>query len=313
MQNSAKQHFGGKKSCYSSKFKFLNSKFEFQASFCITNLKHYIYEASGGVWAPGRPPQTRKRRKTVQNSAKQCKTAFWPLLLAVIFEILNSKMLVLCSTHSQHIRKHISNNFPHLHNVNRGLQTSKSRKNRKNSFHKEIHKGKQANCQKGHFAEAKKRTRRSQKHVTRDKPSFHTLHKPWKTFVHIQSISNEVWKHAKSWQAQFPTWFCGYVHKHPPLPISLQGNLRINFQKKIWPPVQGLILGVWNPGKSVYFDELSKNVWVIQLRSFSVAMGFFPHLLRCSPKTKPATGYLDNYALSGGPLHIKSFPWVPEN
>ena len=27
-----------------------------------------------GVWAPGRPPKTRKRRKTVQNSAKQCKT-----------------------------------------------------------------------------------------------------------------------------------------------------------------------------------------------------------------------------------------------
>ena len=25
----------------------------------------------------GRPPQTRKRRKTVQNGAKQCKTAFW--------------------------------------------------------------------------------------------------------------------------------------------------------------------------------------------------------------------------------------------
>ena len=186
---------------YSSKFKFLNSKFEFQASFCITNLKHYIYEASAEYGRRGglqRRENVEKQCKTVQNSAKQCKTAFWPLLLAVIFEILNSKMLVLCSTHSQHIRKHISNNFPHLHNVNRGQQTTKKRKNRKNSFHKGIHKGKQANCQKGHLSEAKKRTRRSQNHATRDKPSFHTLYKPRKTLVDIQSISNEVRKHAKS-------------------------------------------------------------------------------------------------------------------
>ena len=86
-------------------------------------LKHYIYEASAEYGRRG-GLQRRENVKTVQNSAKQCKTAFWPLLLAVIFEILNSKMLVLCSTHSQHIRKHISNNFPHLHNVSRGLETS---------------------------------------------------------------------------------------------------------------------------------------------------------------------------------------------
>ena len=35
--------FGAKTSRYSSKFKILNSKFELQASFCITNLN---YEAS---------------------------------------------------------------------------------------------------------------------------------------------------------------------------------------------------------------------------------------------------------------------------
>ena len=38
--------FGAKTGRYSSKFNFLNSKFEFQASFCIANLKYHIYEAS---------------------------------------------------------------------------------------------------------------------------------------------------------------------------------------------------------------------------------------------------------------------------
>ena len=67
-----------------------------------------------------------------------------------------------------------------------------------------ITKENKQNSQKGHFAEAKKRTRRSQKHATRDNFSFHTLYKPWKTFVPIQIISNEVQKHAKSRQTQFP-------------------------------------------------------------------------------------------------------------
>ena len=56
-----------------SKFKFFNSKFEFQASSCITNPKYHTWSVCG-VWAPRRLPQTRKRRKTVQNSAKQW---FW--------------------------------------------------------------------------------------------------------------------------------------------------------------------------------------------------------------------------------------------
>ena len=62
-------------------------------------------------------------------------------------------MLVLCSTHSQHIRKHISNNFPHLHNVNRGLQTPKVEKIEKTAPTKEFTKenkqtARKATCQK---------------------------------------------------------------------------------------------------------------------------------------------------------------------
>jgi hypothetical protein len=71
VQNSV---FGAKTSRYSSKFKFLNSNFEFQASFCITNLKHYIYEASAEYGRRGglhRRENVEKQCKTVQNSAKQ--------------------------------------------------------------------------------------------------------------------------------------------------------------------------------------------------------------------------------------------------
>ena len=66
-------------------------------------------------------------------------------------------MLVLCSTHSQHIRKHIPNNFPHLHNVNRGLQTTKSRKNRKKQLPQEFTKENKQT--------ARKATRQKQKNV----------------------------------------------------------------------------------------------------------------------------------------------------
>ena len=38
VKNSENSGFGAKTSRYSSKFKFLNSKFELRASFCITNL-----------------------------------------------------------------------------------------------------------------------------------------------------------------------------------------------------------------------------------------------------------------------------------
>ena len=56
---------------YSSKFKFLNSKFEFQASFCTTNLKYYMYEASAEYGRQGglhRRENVEKQAKTVQNS-----------------------------------------------------------------------------------------------------------------------------------------------------------------------------------------------------------------------------------------------------
>jgi hypothetical protein len=45
-KNSEKQGFWRQNDRYSSKIQILNSKFEFQASFCIINLKHYICEAS---------------------------------------------------------------------------------------------------------------------------------------------------------------------------------------------------------------------------------------------------------------------------
>ena len=52
---------------YSSKIQVLNSNFEFQASFCIINLKHYIYEASAEY---GRRGDSHGR----ENSEKQRKT-----------------------------------------------------------------------------------------------------------------------------------------------------------------------------------------------------------------------------------------------
>ena len=71
-----------------------------------------------------RPGNNHKSQKT---GVLHCQCHSQPLLLAVIFEFLNSNLLVLCSAHPQHIRKHICNSFPHLHNVNRGLETSTNR------------------------------------------------------------------------------------------------------------------------------------------------------------------------------------------
>ena len=67
------------------------------------------------------------RSSRARNRFLHCQCHSQPLLLAVIFEFVNSNSLALCSTHSQHIRKHICNNFPHLHNVNRGLETITNR------------------------------------------------------------------------------------------------------------------------------------------------------------------------------------------
>ena len=89
-KNSAKQcktAFWRQNDRYSSKFKFFNSKFEFQASFCITNLKYYIYEASAVYGRRGRlhrRENVEKQCKTVQNSVLAPKR---PLQLKIqIFE-----------------------------------------------------------------------------------------------------------------------------------------------------------------------------------------------------------------------------------
>ena len=73
-KNSAKQcktAFWRQKELLQLKIQILNSKFEFQASFCITNLKYYIYEASAEYGRRGdlhRRENVEKQHKTVQNS-----------------------------------------------------------------------------------------------------------------------------------------------------------------------------------------------------------------------------------------------------
>ena len=76
VQNSV---FGAKTSRYSSKFKLLNSKFEFQAFWCIPNLNYYIYETSAKY---GRRGGLHRR----ENSEKQRKTVFF-----AFFQILPSR------------------------------------------------------------------------------------------------------------------------------------------------------------------------------------------------------------------------------
>jgi hypothetical protein len=80
-KNSAKQCktviLAPKRPLQLSKFKFLNSKFEFQASSCITDLKYHIYEASAGYGRRGgfhRRENVEKQCKTVQNSNFGAKT-----------------------------------------------------------------------------------------------------------------------------------------------------------------------------------------------------------------------------------------------
>ena len=77
VENRENRKFGARTSCYSSKFKILNSKFEFRASFCITNLKHHTYEASAEYGRRGglhRRENVEKQCKTVQNSDFGAKT-----------------------------------------------------------------------------------------------------------------------------------------------------------------------------------------------------------------------------------------------
>ena len=81
------------------KIQILISKFEFQASCCITNLKHHIYGAPAEYGRRG-GPQTRKRRK-------QCKTVFLapnePLQLKIqIFEFKFECQASCCITNFKH-------------------------------------------------------------------------------------------------------------------------------------------------------------------------------------------------------------------
>ena len=98
MKISENSDFGAKTSRYSSKFKFLNSKFEFQASSCITNLKYYIYEASAEYGRRGglhRWENFQKQGKTVQNSDFGAKTTVTALKIQIFeFKIWISSLFL---------------------------------------------------------------------------------------------------------------------------------------------------------------------------------------------------------------------------
>ena len=90
MKNSEKQWktgFGAKTSRYSSKFKFFNSKFELRASFCITNLKYRIYEASVKYGRRRGFHRREKQWKIVKNSDFGAKTSRY----SSKFKCLNSR------------------------------------------------------------------------------------------------------------------------------------------------------------------------------------------------------------------------------
>ena len=68
VENSAKQRFWRQNEPLRLKIQILNSKFEFQACWCITNLKHYICGApvEYGRWGGlHRRENSEKQRKTL--------------------------------------------------------------------------------------------------------------------------------------------------------------------------------------------------------------------------------------------------------
>ena len=84
-----------------SKFNFFNSKFEFQASSCITNLKYYIYEASAGYGCRGglhRRENVKKQCKTVQNGDFGAKTTVTAQNSKFLIQNLNFKPLLAILT-----------------------------------------------------------------------------------------------------------------------------------------------------------------------------------------------------------------------
>ena len=143
VQNSAKQcktvqnsDFGAKTSRYSSKFKFFNSKFEFQASFCITNLKHHTYEASAEYGRRGglhRRENVEKQCKTVQNSDFGAKTSSY----SSKFKFLNSKFefrASFCITNRKYYTYEASAEYGHRGGLHRRENVEKQCKTVQNSI-----------------------------------------------------------------------------------------------------------------------------------------------------------------------------------
>ena len=78
--------FGAKTTVTALKIQILNSKFEFQASFCMTDLKYYIHEASAEYGRRGglhRRENVEKQCKTVQNSDFGAKTTVTALRIQI--------------------------------------------------------------------------------------------------------------------------------------------------------------------------------------------------------------------------------------
>ena len=166
--NSATVIFGAKLTVI---FKILNSKLQvLWRNTLPTHPRSHFQQLSSLTQRQQRPGNKHKSQKT---GVLHCQCHSQPLLLAVIFEFLNSNLLVLCSTHPQHMHKHISNSCPHLNNVNRSLETSKHRKNRKNQG---IVNGKQANSVTV-LATDTKQPQRCQERAELQENTPHTLHR----------------------------------------------------------------------------------------------------------------------------------------
>ena len=113
-----------------------------------------------------------------------CQCHSQPLLLAVIFEFLNSKMLVLCSTHSQHIRKHISNNFSHLQQRPANKQKSKKSKKQLPQRNSQRKTSKQRN--RPLATHKKTASEVPGARGTQRQHSTHTLHRVFNLFPHTR-------------------------------------------------------------------------------------------------------------------------------
>ena len=119
--------FCAKTSCYSSRIQNNYSKFEFQASFCITNLKYYICEASAGYGHRG-------GFHGRENSEKQRKTVILAPKLAVTaqkFKFFNSKFefqASFCIINFKHYVYEVSAEYGRRGDFHRRENSEKQRK-----------------------------------------------------------------------------------------------------------------------------------------------------------------------------------------